>query len=230
MYIFPSIEDLKFVWKQMLESSAFRGDKSFNVLAYIRTLEGVKVHDLDIVKEGVVQAGGLLKFWQILEEVSIHQGMVEDAEFIAGQCVNLAQADSARQGRLLPMIRIALYSFKRLMKEKSCRYSLSMFEEAVKEVLELDPLCTMANLMCGVVGHHTGSKKRNVCDDLEQVVNDDKVTGGLGFAASIARQHLLCEIMKNKGSDPFKLKSLLKDAQHYRDLDTINLYKALECE
>lgn len=230
MYIFPSIEDLKFVWKQMLESSAFRGDKSFNVLAYIRTLEGVKVHDLDIVKEGVVQAGGLLKFWQILEEVSIHQGMVEDAEFIAGQCVNLAQADSARQGRLLPMIRIALYSFKRLMKEKSCRYSLSMFEEAVKEVLELDPLCTMANLMCGVVGHHTKSKKRNVCDDLEQVVNDDKVTGGLGFAASIARQHLLCEIMKNKGSDPFKLKSLLKDAQHYRDLDTINLYKALECE
>lgn len=230
MYIFPSIEDLKFVWKQMLESSAFRGDKSFNVLAYIRTLEGVKLHDLDIVKEGVVQAGGLLKFWQILEEVSIHQGMVEDAEFIAGQCVNLAQADSARQGRLLPMIRIALYSFKRLMKEKSCRYSLSMFEEAVKEVLELDPLCTMANLMCGVVGHHTRSKKRNVCDDLEQVVNDDKVTGGLGFAASIARQHLLCEVMKNKGSDPFKLKSLLKDAQHYRDLDTINLYKALECE
>lgn len=51
---------------QMLESSAFRGDKSFNVLAYIRTLEGVKLHDLDIVKEGVVQAGGLLKFWQVI--------------------------------------------------------------------------------------------------------------------------------------------------------------------
>ena len=32
-------------------------------------------------------------FLQILEEVSIHQGMLEDAEFIAGQCVNLAQAD-----------------------------------------------------------------------------------------------------------------------------------------
>ena len=54
-----------FLLFQMLESSAFRGDKSFNVLAYIRTLEGVKLHDLDIVKEGVVQAGGLLKFWQV---------------------------------------------------------------------------------------------------------------------------------------------------------------------
>lgn len=43
-------------------------------------------------------------------------------------------------------------------------------------------------------------------DNLEQVVNDEKVMGGLGFAASIARQHLVCEIMKNKVSDPFRLK------------------------
>ncbi|CAI9726438.1 repeat 37 [Octopus vulgaris] len=226
MNIFSSLEELQIVWKQMLESSCFKEEKNFNTLAYIRTLEGVKLCDVDIVKEGVVQAGGLLSFWQILEEVSIKEGLLEDAEFIAGQCVNLAQSESAREGRLLPMIRLAMYSFKRLMKDLTCGYSLSMFEEAVKEVLELDPLCTTANLMYGIVEALKNKDSKAAPDFLKQVINDDKITGGLSFAASLARQHLLKLIHKKNNSDS-EIKCLLADAHLYNDTHTIGVFKTL---
>ncbi|GAB1600098.1 tetratricopeptide repeat protein 37-like [Argonauta hians] len=226
MNVFSSIDELQIVWKQMLESSCFKDEKNFSPLAYIRTLEGVKLGDVDIVKEGVVQAGGLLSFWQILEEVSIKQGLLEDAEFIAGQCVNLAQVESSREGRLLPMIRLALYSFKRLMKDQSCGYSLSMFMEAVQEVLELDPLCTTANLMFGIVEALKNKKSKSACNYLNQVINDDKVTGGLSMAASLARQHLL-KFTHQKNSSDSTLKALVTDAYLYKDTRTIEMYKAL---
>ncbi|XP_014780113.1 uncharacterized protein LOC106876187 [Octopus bimaculoides] len=99
------------------------------------------------------------------------------------------------------MIRLVLYSFKRLMKDLTCGYSLSMFEEAVKEVLELDPLCTTANLMYGIVEALKNKDSKTAPDFLKQVINDDKITGGLSFAASLARQHLLKLSLKKNNSD-----------------------------
>nr|XP_006811551.1 PREDICTED: tetratricopeptide repeat protein 37-like [Saccoglossus kowalevskii] len=145
------------------------------------TTQHMSDDDLDILRNSVIKEASSAQAWQILAEVYTCKEMMVAAEMCYRQSLQMS-----RSAKTVPLIRLAnLAMMLSRPGEANTDTWSSLCHEATNEVLKIQPQCSTALLLQGIMQYYK-KNHRHVKKCLHRVIDL-----GAGYAVSVARLYLI---------------------------------------
>ncbi|XP_077989019.1 tetratricopeptide repeat protein 37-like isoform X1 [Glandiceps talaboti] len=172
--------------------------------------------ELEVIRNAVVKESTSTHAWQMLAEVYKSQGMIVAAETCYRQSLQVAKS-----AKTVPLIRLAYLALTLAVASSDNKEKWTVLcQEATTEALKLDPQCTAALLMQGIL-HCNAKNQRQAKRSLQQVMSH-----GGDHSLSLARFYLMKVYLDKKDQDA--VQELLNEAKMSADPGHELLLKLIE--